>query len=651
MVTGITRVDANPTNAANASFLVTFNTNVTGVDTTDFALTATGVTGASINSVTGAGSTRTVSVYTGSGSGTIRLDVDDDNSIIDSITNQLGGGTIGDGNYNSGDEYTIDKGAPVLQAFIRQTPADENTNADTLVFLASFSEDVQNVTMDDFAVNSSSTAGITALNTVSADVYHITVSGGDLADFNGTVGLNVAGTQDITDLYGNALATTEPAADETYSVDNTAPTVDSIVRAITTSPTSSPLVYFEVTFSKAVTGVDTSDFNLAVTGLTGTTIDSISGSGDTYTVTVDTGLNSGTIRMDLTDDNSIQDAAGNPLWVDPTGDSVYTGGETYVIDRTGPTVTLAANAVPGATSVIVQGPSTLRIEFDEAVLHDGTVQSANNAINYLLFQVGPNGVFDTPDCEAVTHPNSYDDIFLPIGPVLYSDGGGSGPFRVTLTVNSGTALPLGEYRLHICGTTSIEDLSGNELNGGTSDAVVTFTIVEPAELPATGFAPSVQTDIPAQPENHTYSELDGMQLAIPSLGVTQPVVGVPAVENEWDLTWLGRSVGYLEGSAYPTLSGNTVLTAHVYDFNGMPGTFSQLGELGWGDEIVIRDGGLEYVYEVRTVQQFAYPDSLSVVTRHEDLDWVTLITCRGYNEDSGTYRWRTIVRAVRIAVR
>jgi hypothetical protein len=34
--------------------------------------------------------------------------------------------------------------------------------------------------------------------------------------------------------------------------------------------------------------------------------------------------------------------------------------------------------------------------------------------------------------------------------------------------------------------------------------------------------------------------------------------------------------------------------------------------------------------------------------RHDDLDWMTLITCRGYNEKTGEYLWRTVVRAVRV---
>jgi len=32
--------------------------------------------------------------------------------------------------------------------------------------------------------------------------------------------------------------------------------------------------------------------------------------------------------------------------------------------------------------------------------------------------------------------------------------------------------------------------------------------------------------------------------------------------------------------------------------------------------------------------------------RYEDVDWITLITCRGYDDASGAYAYRTVVRAV-----
>ena len=42
-------------------------------------------------------------------------------------------------------------------------------------------------------------------------------------------------------------------------------------------------------------------------------ITAVSGSGATYTVTANTGVGSGTIRLDVVDDDSIIDAGSNPL--------------------------------------------------------------------------------------------------------------------------------------------------------------------------------------------------------------------------------------------------------------------------------------------------------------------------------------------------
>ncbi|MFT5130824.1 MAG: subtilisin-like proprotein convertase family protein, partial [Rhodothermales bacterium] len=108
---------------------------------------------------------------------------------------------------------------PALTSFARQTPAIRNTNADTLVFRASFDEDVQGVNAADFAVTGT-TATIADVSAVSASVYDITVSGGDLAGLSATVQLDLAGGQNITDLAGNRLPTAEPGTDEDYNVSN-----------------------------------------------------------------------------------------------------------------------------------------------------------------------------------------------------------------------------------------------------------------------------------------------------------------------------------------------------------------------------------------------------------------------------------------------
>ena len=110
--------------------------------------------------------------------------------------------------------------APSLLSITRQTPATENTDADSLVFRATFDEGVLNVDGTDFNVTGGTTATIVSVTAVSATVYDITVSGGDLAGFNGTVGLDLAASQNITDPVNNKLPIAEPAVDETYTLAN-----------------------------------------------------------------------------------------------------------------------------------------------------------------------------------------------------------------------------------------------------------------------------------------------------------------------------------------------------------------------------------------------------------------------------------------------
>lgn len=169
----------------------------------------------------------------------------------------------------------------------------------------------------------------------------------------------------------------------------------------------------------------------------------------------------------------------------------------------------------------------------------------------------------------------------------------------------------------------------------------------PSELPQTGFAPGQFTALGVQPQEKQYDSL-GISLSIPALGVWSQIVGVPYGTDQWDLTWLNGQVGYLEGTAFPTWAGNSGLTAHVYRADGMPGPFINLNQLKWGDKITVQAFGEKYVYEVREVY-WTTPTDLRPL-RHEEKPWLTLITCRGYDEQRNTYRWRTVVRAVQVSI-
>jgi hypothetical protein len=103
---------------------------------------------------------------------------------------------------------------------------------------------------------------------------------------------------------------------QVFSIDHTAPVVQSINRANPVGQlTNASTVSFAVTFSEPVTGVDPTDFQVVTTGTVGSTMTQVSPSGpaSVYTVTVSGIIGSGTLGLNLVDDGSIRDMAGNPL--------------------------------------------------------------------------------------------------------------------------------------------------------------------------------------------------------------------------------------------------------------------------------------------------------------------------------------------------
>jgi LPXTG-site transpeptidase (sortase) family protein len=140
-----------------------------------------------------------------------------------------------------------------------------------------------------------------------------------------------------------------------------------------------------------------------------------------------------------------------------------------------------------------------------------------------------------------------------------------------------------------------------------------------------------------------------MWIEIPSLNMQSTVVGVPVTESGWDVSWLGKSTGWLNGTAYPTHLGNSVLTAHINDTNGHPGPFASIDKLKYGDQIIIHAWNQKYIYEVRETKVISATNN-SEALKHKDLSWITLLTCRDYDEKTGTYLERYLVRAVLIKV-
>jgi len=298
------------------------------------------------------------------------------------------------------------------------------------------------------------------------------------------------------------------------------------------------------------------------------------------------------------------------------------------------------------------GPSSFTVTFSEDVSNpagDTNTDDVTNPGNYKIINKGANGNSDTASCASAI---GGDDLLITPSGVTYTPN--------TATVSLASALPVGSYRLFVCGTTSIVSqigvpLAGNGVTSGT-DFTFDFTVGAPAAapsattLPATGFPQGRVTNLPQQPASKAYAATD-LVLEIPSLHQKMTIVGVPQSEKSWDVSWLGNNAGWLAGSAFPTWNGNTVLTGHVWDSYNQPGPFANLKSLKYGDQILIHAFGMTYTYEVRESKTYWAKTAVSKVFQHEELDWVTLVTCETYNPLNGDYFFRRAVRAVLVSIK
>jgi LPXTG-site transpeptidase (sortase) family protein len=254
-----------------------------------------------------------------------------------------------------------------------------------------------------------------------------------------------------------------------------------------------------------------------------------------------------------------------------------------------------------------------------------------------------------------------DDTFITVNQAVYDNSN----YTTQVSVNDGVALAIGRYRLLACGNSpyappALFDGVGNKM---VADYVFNFVVAAKADeedpitaatplgllpIPLTGFPQGKSTPLSAQPADRLFNSMD-LVLEIPSLSISAPIVGVPLTDGTWNVSWLGDDIGWLAGSAYPTWSGNTVLTGHVWNTYNEPGVFFTIKDLSYGDEVLIHSGGQTYVYEVRENERVD-PEASQIVFKHEELDWITLLTCEDFNPDLGGYDYRRYIRAVLINI-
>ena len=358
-VTSLNRADNDPTNAGTVHWTLSFSESVTGVDSSDFALTSSGVTGAAITGVTGSGSgPYTITVTTGTNSGTLGLNLVDNNSITDGAANPLGDSVGGPNGNFTGQAYAIDKTGPTVTVNQRAGQADP-TNALPILWTVTFSESVTDFDASDLTRGGITTGGAVSVSGGGSS-YEISLSG---SPTNGTTSFTI-GAGVATDALGNGN-TTSTSTDNTVTYDTVAPSV-------------------------AVTGVNgaTRTFpystNVDVTSISGTCG---TASGDLTAVNWSIGLRSGSATCSAgtwasgtfaaisadgtyTADATQADAAGN------TGNATD---RTVIVDKTAPSV--AVTGVNGATRTF---PYSTNVDVTSISGTCGTASGDLTAVNWSI---------------------------------------------------------------------------------------------------------------------------------------------------------------------------------------------------------------------------------------------------------------------------
>ena len=276
---------------------------------------------------------------------TYTYDVPSDSDGTATVT--IAGATDVAGNLNNAatnNTFTIDNTAPTVALTYSKDPVRD---ADTLTVTATFGEAI--LGEPTIAIDTQGTDLLATAMTDSGNRITWTYSY-DVPDASdGTATVTIAGA---TDEAGNA---NDAATNNTFIIDNTAPTVTVEQAAGQADPTNSPTINFTVTFDEDVTGFENADVTLS--GTAGATTRVVSGGPATYNVAV-TGVSSdGTVIASLLA-GVAADAAGNISDASTSADNQVT------YDTTAPTVSLSYDP---DRDVRDADTLTITATFDEAI--------------------------------------------------------------------------------------------------------------------------------------------------------------------------------------------------------------------------------------------------------------------------------------------
>ncbi len=165
----------------------------------------------------------------------------------------------------------------------------------------------------------------------------------------------------------------------------------------------------------------------------------------------------------------------------------------------------------------------------------------------------------------------------------------------------------------------------------------------PVATPSATEAPALVAT--AQPTEQAREITFGARIIAPTAGINAEVIESYLSGQSWDVSDLGIYAGHLQGTSWVDRPGNVVLAGHVEMSDGRTGVFAKIHELAIGDPVVLRQDGVEHVYnvtEMRTVE----PNDLSVLYP-TSTSRLTLITCSEYSFLEDVYQQRFVIIAER----
>ncbi|MFL5798727.1 MAG: hypothetical protein ACJ77A_12450, partial [Actinomycetota bacterium] len=481
------------TNATSVQFAVTFSESVTGVDSSDFSLTTTGVSGASITNLTGIGSTYTATVDTGSGEGTIRLDLNSSGTgIADAVGNPISGG------FTTGQVYTVDRTFPTVSSITRVTSSPTNTT--NVSWTVTFSESVTGVNAADFTlVNSGLTSpGPISVTPVSGTVYTVAASTGT---GNGTLGLNLVDDDTIQDAATNKLGGTGTGngnfTGQVYTVDKTKPSVTLTQAAGQDDPTKTSPINFTAVFTKPIntatfTSSDVSTSTSTAGGTKTVTITEVApNDGTTFSVAVTGMTTSGSVIATIPA-GGVSDPAGNTNNVSTSTDN------TVSWDVAAPTTASVTTPTNGSSFPAASVPANFQGQVADA-LANGIGGLNGNSATFTLKRTSDNFFWNGSDWQSGSFALATTHVAT-TGSTAATWTSASGTLPTWTSQNTGT------YAVQATAT----DKAGNTFSGTaisftlTTNPIPTTTSISPTSKPqnsgtfaltvnGTGFVSGVST--------------------------------------------------------------------------------------------------------------------------------------------------------------